>query len=558
MSAAPRGAFVALAAIAVSVTACGAGASPVGTVRFVNAPPVWRVNDRQDVPKQPEENPFYRPFYHFTSYLLLARRALNLTRDRRALGINSIDEVPDSTFFTNRIGVRDLSLDEIRQGSPGDSPIEHRPWTIKSSKVGGSVPGFICEDAQGRKFLLKFSSKQEPELESAADVITARLMWASGWNVPSDHVLFFNEDDLVLGPDATTKVKGKKVKLTAAMLAAQFARAVRRPDGTFRGTASIYIGGKPLGGMPRLGVREDDPNDIVPHQLRRDQRGMAPVSAWLAHTDMKEDNTLDSWEPDPADKNRHYVVHYHIDFGNSLGAFPRSNRRPQPDFTHEVDPEEWTLSFLTLGFYRQPWEGRIDPKIPGLGMYAAGDYEPQRWKPNPMGQFPVLFADRYDQFWGSKILIRFSRAQLAAAIEMGRLSDPRAAPYLLETMVARQRRTALHWFRRVNPVDEFTVEAERFCFVDLALRHHLVSEPTTFAIDAFDEAGRPLTRTPERLTPDAAGRACTTRLPRGGATSDGHYTIFRITNSRGMPATLLHLADDPNTSRPRIIGLRRL
>ena len=31
-----------------------------------------------------------------------------LPRSRRALGVNALDEVPDSTWFTNRLGVRDL------------------------------------------------------------------------------------------------------------------------------------------------------------------------------------------------------------------------------------------------------------------------------------------------------------------------------------------------------------------------------------------------------------------------------------------------------------------
>ena len=37
----------------------------------------------------------------------------------RAGNVNTIDEVPDSSWFTNRIGTRPVTMDEIRRG-PGD------------------------------------------------------------------------------------------------------------------------------------------------------------------------------------------------------------------------------------------------------------------------------------------------------------------------------------------------------------------------------------------------------------------------------------------------------
>src|SRR5262245_47852313 len=34
----------------------------------------------------------------------------------RAVNVNTLDEVPDSSWFTNRIGIRDLSIAEISRG----------------------------------------------------------------------------------------------------------------------------------------------------------------------------------------------------------------------------------------------------------------------------------------------------------------------------------------------------------------------------------------------------------------------------------------------------------
>ena len=37
-------------------------------------------------------------------------------RDVRALNVNTVDEVPDSSWFTNRIGRHDLSVAEVVKG----------------------------------------------------------------------------------------------------------------------------------------------------------------------------------------------------------------------------------------------------------------------------------------------------------------------------------------------------------------------------------------------------------------------------------------------------------
>jgi hypothetical protein len=63
-------------------------------------------------------------------------------RDVRAMNVNTIDEVPDSSWFTNRIGRRQLSIDEIVRG-PDSLPACH--WKAGSSRRGSRAacsPGF--------------------------------------------------------------------------------------------------------------------------------------------------------------------------------------------------------------------------------------------------------------------------------------------------------------------------------------------------------------------------------------------------------------------------------
>lgn len=154
--------------------------------------------------------------------------------------------------------------------------------------------------------------------------------------------------------------------------------------------------------------------------------------------------------------------------------------------------------------------------------------------------------------------MRFTRAQLRAAVEVGQLSDPRATDYLVDTLVARQRLTAQHWFRQVNPLDAFAVErvtkGHALCFVDLALRYQLASAVATrYRLRRYDRDGR--------LLADDAFLAATERtcppaiLPEAG---DG-YTILELTTTRPgfSGSTLVHLARDPVSREPRVIGVWR-
>jgi hypothetical protein len=539
------------ALVVIAFAACSGSAGPV---HFANSPPVPHVDDRRDVAKPPAERPFRRHLLNFDSYYLRTVRALRLDRHRRAVGVNSLDEVPDSTWFTNRIGKRTVTPDEIRRGPGLDSPDRYLPWTITSSKPGGTAPGFLVEDSRGVKFLLKFDRPQAPEMETAADVIVARLLWAAGYNVPSDHVVYFTRGDLRVAPDAYLKVGRKQQRLDDKLVDRLLERVGNKLDGRIRGVASIFVEGKTLGGTPRLGVRADDPNDRIPHELRRDQRGLAALAAWLSHSDMREDNSLDVWQQDPARPAVHYVVHYLLDFGNSLGADAALEGQPFIGYEYRIDPAAILESTLTLGLRRRPWEDREHSSIRGVGMYSAKHYNPGAWKPSTPAHLPVLWADRFDKFWGSKILIRFTREQLAAAVEAGQLSDPRAAPYLVDALVARQRATAGYWFRRVNPIDELVVIGGRVCFTDLALRHRLETAPTRFTITAHDANGRPVGAR-ATITPDRNGDACVSPALAGGS---DRYTILNVRSSRRLPPAQIHLAIDPESGRPRVVGLRRL
>jgi len=554
-----------LLAMVLAVGAC-ATATPAGGVRYANQPPVWRVNDRNDVPKKPANRNYARTLYHVDGYgVRRLSRVLDFERHRRAAEVNSLGEVPDSTWFTNRIGVRAMTVEEMHLGpNADDGPEGHKPWTITGSKVGGMSVGFLMKDARGVKYLLKFDKLEYPEVETAADIVAQRLLWACGYNVPEDGIVHFVREDLVVAPDATRKdTMGNKKPMSVQDLEDGLAKVFKDENGVYRGLVSKYLPGIPIAGYSREGVRGDDPNDHIPHQHRRSLRGQIAIFAWLNHTDLQEDNTLDVWEEDRTRPGRHFVVHYLIDFGKALGVMGYFNKNPTVGYSHLVDMEQALLSLVTFGLWTRDWERLAAPAIPGVGLLESAHYHPGSWKSNSP-YWPYSEADRFDAFWGAKIIARFTPALIRAAVEEGHYSDPRAVEYMTRVLVERQRKTARYWFRRVNPLDAFEVtragDGYRLCFDDLMIRHGLedVAGKTHYAAAAFDYAGR-LTSWRGRARPQASGRACLDGITPGTAREG--YVIVRIVTWRAgqsLPPTLVHLATDTASGELRVIGLRRL
>lgn len=543
----------------VAIALAGCASSAVPGVRFANAPPVLLVDDRRDVPESPEKRKSPLILYHLDgSVVRVITRALELPRERRALGVNSFDEVPDSTWFTNRIGSREMTPAELVIGPARiGNPEPHKPWTIIAGKTIGKAVGFTIKDARGEKFQLKIEAVGQNERETTAGWISNQLMWGFGYHVPEEYISYFRADELVIAPGTVTKDRfGAKVPLDRAVLDRKLAQGETDSQGRYRASLSLLLDGKPIGGHPAEGTRNDDPNDHIAHDRRRDLRGSVALYAWLDSTDVKEDNSLDLWVKDPQDPARHYVKHYLLDFGKSLGFMTRSRSDLRSGYEYYIDYGSMFWSLITAGLIDRPWEHRTDPALRGVGVYDA-KYDPTAWKPNTPAYVPFLTADRFDKAWASRILIRFTREHLRAVVEAARLSDPRSVDHLVDTLVKRQHVTASYWFARVSPLDRFTVGTDStLCFDDLAVQFKLVSPSVTrYAMTTYDGAGRQLSGKRE-LQP--SGRTCTGPLV--VAQTDDAYTMVRIDTLRAGASTgiIVHLGRDPVTKALRVIGLWRL
>jgi hypothetical protein len=524
----------------------------VSPIRFANAEAVWAVDDRQPVAAPPAERPDVARLAGFD--IQIGRRLDRLIADapkQRAIGPNSLGGVPTSTWFDNRVGVRDVGVDEIVHG-PGDNqgPDLSSPLRVVRGKSIGFTAGFVAEDAAGVRWLIKFE-RTTRSAQIATDIAVQRLLWLIGYKVPENHVATIDRDDAVIGDDATIKdARGRKRPMTDADLDATFARAIADDAGRFPILASRLLDGKPLGSTPPIGVRADDPNDLIPHEQRRELRGLQVFAAWLQHTDFKEMGTLDVFEDDA-------VVHYLLDFGNSLGQF--GQELPGDGHIETWVDADHLRSFFSLGLWKAPWEGTHESGIAGVGAFDAEHFDPGGF--TPFAPYtPFLEADATDAFWAVEILLRITPAQIRTALEVAQYQDPRAVDYVTDVLVARQKKSARYWLDRVSPLSAFTVEtdadgAAQLCFDDLVVTHDLApgGVPRGYRASVYDWSAASLGTVAITGT---GGRRCTRALPHG-ADHDG-YTIVRLdvdVGDRALPAVEVHLARGP--SGMRVIGIER-
>jgi len=512
-----------------------------GSPRFADAPTVWRVEDEQNIP-EPEELEYHRMRERLEQFALRRTiRALELRDHELAHNINSLGEVPNSTWFTNRIGVRRVTLEEAARGASSKGPPK-LPLTVTRGKPGGKNPGLVAEDADGRKFIVKFDRMTHPEMETATNLIVNRIFWTLGYNVPNDTVFYFEKNQLGLAADATAEDDtGHERPMTSEDVDGVLDSTAVGPDRRYRASASEFVPGIPKGGWPPEGVRRDDPNDVVAHEHRREIRGLRVFAAWLNHTDMKQDNTLDSYVEE---NGRRYLRHYLIDFGEAFAAFNAAGDRDANGFEYWVDYRAELGAALSLGLWVRPFEALEDTPWPSIGRFSAENFEPDEWR-EMFPYWPFQETDPSDDYWAAKLVMRFDRPLLRRIVQEGQLSHPQAIEYLTDTLFERRTRIGKAYFQRVTPLDYFRIDARELCAVDLSVRYGLV---TSGLVQVLDAHGTPVF---SQLV-DANGNVC---VP---LRQDSEYRIYRLRIARGTtehPAMRVHFKGGKHA---RILGIERL
>ncbi len=395
-----------------------------------------------------------------------------LVGPREAANANALDEVPDSTWFTNRNARTRVGEAALARGaSYGKPPAGEGPITILSGKALGMTPGYVVRDAKGDRYIVKFDPRDYPEVATGAEIVCSRLLWALGWHVPQYDLVYLRHDRFEIAPDAWVKDEnGAKVPLKHERVERDLALAYHLADGRVRAIASRFIDGTPLGSPPLVGVRGDDPNDTVPHEDRREVRGLRVPAAFLNYTDARRGNFYDSFVPDSAEKGAAgHVVHYVLDFSSALGAGNVDWKDPKLGHEYLFDPSKVLGRALTLWTVPPVWQD-LPLTHPALGYFESATFEPREWKPSYANPAFVQATER-DTFWGAKLVASLRDQDIATAVHQGEWTDARAERLLTQILVDRRDRVARAYFdvRHVAPLDRFELKGGDLRFVDLAV-----------------------------------------------------------------------------------------
>ena len=456
------------------------------TPRFYPDDPIAVDNDRTfDASKA-------APMEDSNGYDFLVNTALNPgeLRDVRALNVNTLDEVPDSSWFTNRIGLREMSIAELVQGPDRFDRIDLEGWAVSAGKGTGAQPGFRMTDPEKTLYQIEVDPPANPELATAAEIIGTAFYHAFGYHTVDVYLADVDPEKLVIAPSATIRdpLNGKRRSFTRRDLDDVFRRAARREDGRYRVLVSRFADGKPLGNFRYYGTRPDDPNDIVPHEHRRELRGARVFGAWLNHDDSRGVNSLDMLEPG---NGTAWVKHYMFDFGSILGSGTIFAQRHRAGNEYLFEHKPGWLTLATLGIYVRPWMLIDYPDAPkAIGRLEGEAFDPEAWKPEyPNPAFRNMRPD--DAFWAARIVSRFGEREVRAIVEKAQYSDPQATDYLVRTLMQRREKVLRVWLNKVNPIVDAALAADgTLTFANAAVNADVATPAGSYSLQwfSFDNA----------------------------------------------------------------------
>lgn len=411
-------------------------------------------------------------------------------RPIRALNVNTLDGVPDSTWFTNRIGRGSMTIDEIVRGPDRVRELANQDWLAVGGKSSGLQPGFRAVDpARPREtFQLEVDPPGFPELATGAEVIGVALYHAIGFNVIDAYLVNVDPKRVKIGASASIRDASGRRRLVQADLDAVFKNAARNADGTYRMLATRFVDNY-VGPFRYYGTRPDDPNDVYLHEHRRELRANRVFAAWLNHDDSRAINTLDMLVDGPSGK---YIRHHMADFGSILGSATKFPNHPRAGTEYLLERRASLLSLATLGVYPRPWQRAHDrDDLPAsVGRVDADTFEPEKWKPEyPNAAFDNMQPD--DGFWAARIVASFSNTAIRAVVEKARYSDPRATEYLTSVLIQRRDQIAKMWLTALNPVVDFNLTSDgTLAFTNAAVAAGVAAPGASYTLSwsRFDNA----------------------------------------------------------------------
>ena len=540
------------AVIAAFVVAADFGGSANGR-KFYSDDPIARVVDTQDASgvQEREINLIYDTLENSLSW------PGDRTPNVRAQNVNTIDEVPDSNWFSNRIGTRPIPVSDLLKGPDTLTGPAPGAWTIIAAKNDGVTPGFTIRDTAGQVWFIKFDPPGYRAMATGTEVVVTKLFWALGYYLPEVHLATLRADQLAIDDNARiTPPNGTRRRFKPSDIRGLLRKAHRDPDGTYRVIASKALEGRPVGGFRFYGTRSDDPNDVIPHEHRRELRAYGTFAAWVNHVDSKSINTLDTViEQD----GRSVVRHNLLDFGSTVGSAGVYPREAFEGWEYLVEGKKTLAGIPTFGFYVKDWRTVPLYRSRTVGAFPIdhSDWDPEVWKPR-YANSAFRSARLDDKFWAARRLQAFTDEMLKAVTRVGQFDDETSEGMLAKFLTDRRTAIVRRYLPAVNPVVDVQMAASgALTFRNAAVDAGVATAPSEYTVQwlRFDNASG-------NTTPIGTTSAATTTVPApsGLPSGDGTYIRAEISakggpESWGQPAHAYFLRQGTGW---KLVGFERL
>ena len=513
-------------AVAALTTAAGRGATP----KFLPDDPIATVIDSQDASRVTKRE---IDLVYDTLENLLTKPG-DATPNVRAQNLNTIDEVPDSSWYTNRMGARPITVEELLKGPDTTTGPAGGQWTVISAKIDGVTPGFTVRDGTGLVWFVKFDPPGYRAMATGTEVVVTKLMWALGYHVPEVHIASLHPEQLVVGEKATISRGGQKRSLKRSDISAALDRAHRDPDGSYRVIASKALEGRPVGGFRFYGTRSDDPNDVIAHEHRRELRAYGTFAAWLNHVDSKSINTLDTLV---VDDGRTTVRHHLLDFGSTIGSAGVYPREPYEGSEYLIEGKKTLAGIPTFGLYVKEWRTAPRYQSSTVGSFPIGNatWDPEGWKPR-YANAAFRAARMDDKFWAARRLQNFTPEMLKGVTRVGQFNDQASEAALAEFLIQRRDAIVRRYLQAVNPVVDVQLgDDKRLTFRNAAVEATDTGVPMEYVVKwlRFDNGSGAATAIG---TTSAAGSRTSVPVPLDLPLEEGVYIRAELSASGGPPA----------------------
>jgi hypothetical protein len=402
-------------------------------------------------------------------------------------GVNTLGEVLDGPWFVNRHATRRLSREALVRGSrTAGAPSPEGAWQVLAVKPYGFRPGMLIGDGRQR-YLLLFDDPGSPEVSTAAQVVSSHILHAIGYHVPECHIVTFPRERLVVAEGAEIlSSAGNKRPLTEADIDGFLKQVARIATNRYRAVAihaSPPDATRILGPYQVFSTRSDDPNDVVPHEHRRDLRGLFVIASWINLAAARAISTMDLLIDDGVVPP--HIQHYILELWSSLGGSELKGPRRAWDGNDPMfDANAALRNVVGFGVWSPAWMRARYPRLRGVGQFESDTFDPPRWAAiERLAPFENRLPD--DEYWGAKQVMAFTDDDIRALVSTGEYSDPAAAEWIARTLSARRDKIGRHYFANVLPLDAFRIQNGQLSFDDLGERYGITRTARTYTVRWF-------------------------------------------------------------------------